>query len=114
MASPTAAAVRASLAYYTGTDQANAEALDRTYPQVTGDDARPGTVPVRPGVAQFHDTAEPQSRFKPPPDYNGAYPHDPRWFDMVSPGALLRDAIWTVTGAAASLGICDRAYDRTR
>ena len=43
-----------------------------------------------------------------PADGNSEYL---RWFDMVSPGALLRDAIWTVTGAAASLGICDRAYD---
>jgi len=111
VASPTAAAARASLAYYSDTDHANAEALDRTYPPVAGDDVRQGTVPMQPGVAPFQDTAEPQSRFKPPPDYNGAYPHEPRWFDMVSPGALLRDAIWTVTGAAASLGICDRAYD---
>lgn len=51
VASPTAAAVRASLAYDTDTDHANA--LDRTYPPVTGDDVRQGTAPMRPGVAHF-------------------------------------------------------------
>ncbi len=111
VAGPTAAAVRASIEYYNRTDTANAEALDRTYPAVNLEEARQGTVPLLPGVAHFADTAEPQERLKPPPDHNTAYPHEPRWYDIVSPGALLRDAIWTVTGAAASLGICDRAYD---
>ena len=111
VAGPTAAAVRASIEYYNRTDTANAEALDRTYPAVNLEEARQGTVPLLPGVAHFADTAEPRERLKPPPDHNTAYPHEPRWYDIVSPGALLRDAIWTVTGAAASLGICDRAYD---
>ncbi|MGH3943034.1 MAG: hypothetical protein ACRDTG_31310 [Pseudonocardiaceae bacterium] len=68
-------------------------------------------MPLLPGVAHFADIAEPHERLKSPPDYDTAYPHEPQWYDIVSPGALLRDAIWTVTGAAASLGICDRAYD---
>lgn len=68
-------------------------------------------MPLLPDVAHFADTAEPHERLKSPPDYDTAYPHEPQWYDIVSPGALLRDAIWTVTSAAASLGICDRAYD---
>jgi len=111
VAGPTAEVVRASIDYYERTETANAEALDRTYPAVNLTESKQGTVPLLPGVAHFTDAVEPQERLKPPPDYNTAFPHEPQWYDIVSPGALLRDAIWTVTGAAASLGICDRAYD---
>lgn len=111
VAGPTAEAVRASIDHYRNTDRGNAEALDRTYPPVNLPEAKQGTVPMLPEVAHFADTAKPQERLAAPPDHHAAYPHNPMWYDIVSPGALLRDAIWTVTGAAASLGICDRAYD---
>jgi hypothetical protein len=104
VAVPAADLVRWSVGEYVRTDQEVAAALPGA------GEALQGTV-TAPTDAAFRDVVDPAARLRPPPDHEAEYPHEPLWVDIASPGALLRDAIWTVTGAAAGLGILDRAYD---
>jgi hypothetical protein len=115
-----AAAVRAAASYYERADLATETRFDQG---VTGIDVGVATqgVPKPPPISGpvadnrlaglFTDRSECIVVLKPPPDYNGELPYEPNWTDLASPTALVRDAIWTVTWAAAKLGICDRPYD---
>ncbi|MFC6865527.1 hypothetical protein [Haloechinothrix salitolerans] len=110
-ATSTAGALDAAAKYYRATDDANARELDATYPCVDVGAAKVGTERVEANVGAFQEVADPTARYQPPQDYNEEMPYEPHWSDLASPTSLVRDAIWNVTGAAASLGICDRAYD---
>lgn len=110
-ASSTAEALATAAKYYRATDNANAKKLDATFPSSDVGAAKQGVEEVVAEAGAFQDVAKPASHYKPPKDYNEEMPYQPHWSDLASPTSLLRDAIWTVTGAAASLGICDRAYD---
>lgn len=100
-----------SLAYYRRTDDSNAERMDATYQGGDVTAAKHGVQPQNSNAPRFADIYTIEGFLKPIKDYNADYPHEPNWKDIISPSSLLRDAIWKVTGAAASLGICDRAYD---
>lgn len=108
LAGPAATRVRDALTSYVEVDRANAAALEGVLPP--GGRGASTPEPAAPTDA-FRDIAEPTARLLPPPDHEGSYPHAPHWSDVASVGAVLRDAIWVATGVAASLGICDRAYD---
>ncbi|MPY96837.1 MAG: hypothetical protein GEU97_02360 [Actinophytocola sp.] len=110
-ASGTAGALDTAAKYYRATDDTNARELDATYPSVDVSAAKEGTERVEANVGAFQDVADPTARYKPPQDYNAEMPYEPHWSSLASPTSALRDAIWNVTNAAASLGICDRAYD---
>ncbi len=115
LADPAASSAAGSLdtaaKYYQATDNTNARELDATYPSVDVGAAEEGTERVEANVGAFQDVADPTARYKPPQDYNAEMPYEPHWSDLASPTGFLRDAIWTVTDFAVSLGICDRAYD---
>lgn len=107
VAGPAATRVRDSLTAYADTERRNAEALARIVPGTSS-----GDVPGAAGsVDAFADRVEPSSHLAPPPDHEATFPHEPGWWDIASPGALLRDSIWAVTDVATGMGICDRPYD---
>lgn len=110
-ASNTAQALAAAARYYRSTDDDQAAAMDRTYPGVDVGAAKRGGREVTAEVGAFADITDPEEHYQPPKDYNGEFPYEPNWKDIISPGSLLRDAIWKVTEAATALGICDRPYD---
>jgi hypothetical protein len=106
VAVPAAELVRRSAAAYVHTDGEIAASLPGSDDVATGPGAPPEAHP-----AAFLDVVEPTRMLRRPDDHESRFPHEPHWSDLASPGALVRDAVWTVTGAAAGLGIIDRAYD---
>lgn len=110
-ATPGQEAFRAAAAYYRRTDGESAERYDRTYPPRDPAEARKGLPDLRLAVPPNRDPHEPTARYTTPPDHNAEFPHEPAITDLLSPTALARDAIWTVTDLAAKLGFLDRAYD---
>lgn len=106
LAGPAADRVRQASADYLAADREAAAELAELGPPSTSPGAGPG-----PRGDAFADRADPVRRLRPPADHEATYPHQPHWSDLASPGALLRDAIWGVTEAAAGLGLIDRAYD---
>lgn len=104
VAVPAGELVRRSAAAYVRTDEEVAAGL----PGIG--DVTPTSTAPRPGTA-FLDVVEPTRMLRRPGEHEERFPHQPHWSDLASPGALVRDAIWAVTGAAAVLGIIDRAYD---
>lgn len=107
----TAEAFSQAAKYYRSTESSEAERVDRTYPESNVGAAKHGDDTVKANVGAFKDVTDPAEQYKPPKDYNGEFPYEPNWKDLISPASLLRDAIYKVTEAATSLGICDRAYD---
>lgn len=97
--------------YYHRTDKKSAESLDNTYPQSDVEAAKKDLKELPEDKPPFADLNEPTARYVVPPDYNAEFPHEPALWDLVSPTALARDAVWTVTWLAAQIGLLDRAYD---
>lgn len=110
-ASSTAATLDSAAKHYRSMDAASARELDATYPSSDVAAVEQGAERIRAAAGAFEDVADPTVRYRPPADYNEEMPFEPHWSDLASPTSLLRDAIWKVTDAAASVGICDRAYD---
>jgi hypothetical protein len=110
------AGVTAAREYYLRADQAGADRLDATMPALDPFPARRSVdpVPVGPGSRQraaFADIVEPTAHHTEPPDFDTRMPFEPKWHDIASVGALVRDAFWAVTWAASQLGMTDRPYD---
>lgn len=59
----------------------------------------------------FDDVSTPLAGLIEPIDHHLDMPYEPGWFDLLSPGSILRDVIWYVSGVAARFGLLDRAYD---
>lgn len=104
-----------AIKYYQATDAASAAELDATYPRgITPDRSQLANFYRAPGdPSRFTDHAEPQTQYRPIPDYNAdpAFQFSPQMWDIASPTSSVRDTIWGATWLAAQLGICDRPYD---
>lgn len=100
-----------SLDYYRSTDDANEARLDEAYRGGDVGEAKQGTEPTNSNAPRFADLYTIEDFLKQVKDYNADFPYEPNWKDIISPSSLLRDAIWKVTEAGTSLGICDRPYD---
>jgi hypothetical protein len=70
----------------------------------------PGVGPP-PGPEIFADPISLLDRLVPPPDHHDRFPHQPRWYDVVSPSSTGRDMVWRATGMAARIGLLDRPVD---
>lgn len=114
----TADAVAYARDYYARTDQASAEKLDAT---IRGADViaeGKGVPGISPGpsnrdLVRFQDMCEPTAHLGHVEYDDSAYGMDykPKWHEFISPSSQLRNAIYKVTGLAANIGLCDRAYD---
>jgi hypothetical protein len=101
----TANAIAHSRDYYARTDQANAERIDATMPGTdVAAESRgvpgPTAGPSNRDLERFTDVHEPTGRLGEVPTDGSSYnmDHQPKWHDMVSPSAVLRDAIFVITG----------------
>jgi hypothetical protein len=59
--------------------------------------------------ADYLKPNRPEHELRTPPDYTE--PYQPAFTDVVSPGALTRDAVWGVTSIGAKVGLLDRPHD---
>ncbi|HEX6681443.1 MAG TPA: hypothetical protein VF062_01515 [Candidatus Limnocylindrales bacterium] len=112
----TADAIAYARDFYARTDKASAERLDSTLAAADVASASRDVAVMAPGpsdqsLVRFGDACEPHTRLTTPPDFNEQMPFTPKWHDLASVGAMVRDAFWGVTWAASKLNICDRPYD---
>lgn len=106
--------LRQAINSYMYADSRAAQRADDALPPWRGA-TRPSTPAIggvrAPGPAIFNDPSTPVAALVPPADHHADMPYQPSWFDLLSPGSTLRDAIWYASGVAARFGLLDQAYD---
>lgn len=106
-------AVAEVVAGYAAVDRRTAAALDDLLAPTAFEPGLGRAQSLRPDWEQMRtlEQLRPTLWLGPLADHRASLPYRPTWGDLLSPASLARDAIWSLTGLAARLGLCERARD---